>query len=207
MSATRSKIETSWSLMIVWILSVLVAIASLRFLIAELSLVMPHMVHHAMSRPVSLYLHIGLAPIALLLLPVQFSQRLRSCRPSLHRWGGRLYAVMVLLAGISALLLAITSEAGPIAAAGFGLLAILWLAITARAVQLAMQRRIAEHRRWMIRSAALTLAAVTLRIYLPIGIPLLGFELAYVLVSWACWVPNLILAEWMLRRRVAAQPA
>lgn len=207
MSDTRSKFETSWSLMIVWSLSVLVAIASLRFLIAEISLVMPHMVHHAMARPVSLYLHIGFAPVALLLLPIQFSQKLRMRRPGLHRWAGRLYALMILLSGVSGLFLAITTEAGPVAALGFGMLAILWLTITARAVQLAMQRRIAEHRRWMIRSAALTLAAVTLRVYLPIGIPLLGFDAAYVIISWACWVPNLIMAELILRRRIVSQLA
>jgi Predicted membrane protein (DUF2306) len=43
--------------------------------------------------------------------------------------------------------------------------------------------------------ASLTLAAVTLRIYLPssmiIGIP---FELAYPVISWLCWVPNLLVA-------------
>ena len=52
----------------------------------------------------------------------------------------------------------------------------------------------------MIRSASLTLAAVTLRIYLPLLSVTLGLEVGYVLVAWLCWVPNILLAEWILRR-------
>ena len=48
----------------------------------------------------------------------------------------------------------------------------------------------------MIRNFALTFAAVTLRIWVPIsfvsGIP---FGVAYPLIAWLCWVPNLWIAE------------
>jgi hypothetical protein len=51
----------------------------------------------------------------------------------------------------------------------------------------------------MIRSYALCLAAVTLRLYLPlsgaIGIP---FDDAYPAIAWLCWVPNLVAAEWLV---------
>jgi hypothetical protein len=57
------------------------------------------------------------------------------------------------------------------------------------------------HREWMIRSYALCLAAVTLRLYLPLaalgGIP---FEEAYPAIAWLCWVPNLVAAEWFFVR-------
>jgi len=62
-------------------------------------------------------------------------------------------------------------------------------------------RDYAAHREWMIRSYALCLAAVTLRVYLPLsamaGIP---FSESYPAISWLCWVPNLIIAEWFLVR-------
>jgi len=48
---------------------------------------------------------------------------------------------------------------------------------------------------------ALTFAAVTLRLYLPVLGGTLGFETGYPIVAWLCWVPNLIVAEWILRRR------
>lgn len=207
MPDNRSKIETSWPLMIVWVLSVLIAVGSFRFLVADMRVVMPDMLHHAFERPIHLYLHIGLAPILLLLLPVQFSKRLRQNRPEVHRFAGRLYAVLLLLAGVSGFFLALETNAGPVAAAGFGLLALVWIGVTARAVQCAVQRQIVKHREWMIRSAALTLAAVTLRIYLPVGAAFVGFDPTYVFVSWACWVPNLIFAEWYLQRRPRQQAA
>jgi len=55
----------------------------------------------------------------------------------------------------------------------------------------------------MIRSFALTLAAVTLRIYLPIGIMLTHGDLntPYRAIAWLCWVPNILVAELYLRSR------
>lgn len=53
----------------------------------------------------------------------------------------------------------------------------------------------------MIRSWALTLASVTLRLYLPtVSVLDLPFLPAYRAVAILCWVPNLIAAELWLRR-------
>jgi hypothetical protein len=57
------------------------------------------------------------------------------------------------------------------------------------------------HQRWMIVNYALTFAAVTLRIQLPLsgalGIP---FDTAYPIIAWSCWVPNLLVAAWIVQR-------
>ena len=68
--------------------------------------------------------------------------------------------------------------------------------------------QIAKHREWMIRNFSLSLAAVTLRQYLPFMLFVMHwpFLRAYVPISWLCWVPNLILAEWIIRRRWAVSP-
>ena len=56
----------------------------------------------------------------------------------------------------------------------------------------------------MLRSFALIFAAVTLRIELPILIGIFhGFDPAYALVAWLCWVPNLAIAEIYIRLRSA----
>jgi hypothetical protein len=48
----------------------------------------------------------------------------------------------------------------------------------------------------MIRSFALTFAAVTLRLYIPASEALgLAFEPAYLAIAFLCWVPNLAAAE------------
>jgi hypothetical protein len=47
----------------------------------------------------------------------------------------------------------------------------------------------------------LTLAAVALRIYLPLSVVMgWSFDAAYPAIAWLCWVPNLVLAELYLRR-------
>jgi hypothetical protein len=86
---------------------------------------------------------------------------------------------------------------GPVAHVGFALLAVLWVG-TAGAAYLAIREGdVTRHRRWVTRSYALALAAVTLRIELPLmlvaGMP---FDVAYPFVAWLCWVPNLLVAEW-----------
>lgn len=186
-----------------WGLSLLIALASWRFLVLGVEVSMPHMAHFLEGRSLALYAHIGLAPVALALMPFQFSKGLRARRPMLHRWMGRAYALAIVLAGVAGLVLAYGTEFGPVAGWGFGILAVLWLGTTVQAVRLAMLKRIAEHRRWMIRSAALTFAAVTLRVYLPVLAMGFGFETGYLIVAWLCWVPNALIAEWMLRRQSA----
>ncbi len=191
-----------WGLGVLWALTFVVVLASLRFAFVALELVQPAMIYHALERPLVFYGHVVGATIALALMPFQFWTRLRMRRLTLHRWLGRLYAVAILLGGISGVWLAMTTQTGSIAGTGFALLGVAWLYVTGNAVRLAMKGDIAAHRRWMIRSAALTLAAVTLRIYLPILAATLGFETGYTLVAWLCWVPNAIFAEWLLRREV-----
>ena len=89
-------------------------------------------------------------------------------------------------------LLATRTTAGPVAGWGFGALAVCWFFATSRAVMLAIQGRIAEHRQWMIRSWAMTFAAVTLRLYLPIPPMLLhmSFMDGYRAIAWPCSPPT-----------------
>jgi hypothetical protein len=153
------------------------------------------------SLPWAVTAHLGGSALALALGPWQFSHHLRSRHLDLHRWTGRGYLVGVLIGGASALVLAPRSQEGPITHVGFGVLGVLWLAATLAAYLRIRAGRRAAHRDWMTRSFALTLAAVTLRIYLPlgrgVGIP---FREAYQVISWLCWVPNLLVAEWIVRR-------
>lgn len=152
--------------------------------------------------PLALYLHIVMAVVALLAGPFQFLPGVRRRFLRLHKVMGRTYVVAVVTSGAAGLILAPNATGGAVSAVGFGGLALGWLATTALAVSAIKDGDIAEHRRWMIRSFALTLAAVTLRIYLPVadvvGLP---FEPTYRVVAWLCWVPNLLTAEWMLGRR------
>ncbi len=153
-----------------------------------------------------LLVHISGGILAITCGPWQFSERLRQSRPRYHRTLGYVYSFGVLIGGTFGLTIAVYSMGGIIAHFGFGALALLWLGTTARAVQLARRGQYAEHRQWMVRSFALTFAAVTLRIWLPLMVAgQIPFLSAYRTVSWLCWVPNLIVAEMYIR--LAAIPS
>ena len=146
--------------------------------------------------------HFLFGPIALILGPFQFSKALRSRRPALHRRSGWVYAVAVAFAGLAGLVLSPGAYGGLTTAFGFGTLAVLWLGATGMAVWYARHRRLEQHRQWMTRSFAMTFAAVTLRLYIPLlamqGHP---FEQIYQTVAWLSWVPNLIVAEMLFVHR------
>ncbi|MEM7587359.1 MAG: DUF2306 domain-containing protein [Acidobacteriota bacterium] len=154
------------------------------------------------SHQLGIYSHIFASIFALALGPFQFSQRLRTRHPHLHRWSGRLYlGVGVLVGGVAGLYMAQFAFGGTPSQWGFSLLAIFWLASGWRAFSAIRRGDVTAHQRWMVRNYALTLAAVTIRLYLPLG-GLLGvpFEITYPAVTWLCWLPNLAIAEWWLAR-------
>jgi uncharacterized membrane protein len=145
--------------------------------------------------------HVLGGSVALLLGPWQFLRRLRPRIPVLHRSIGRVYLVACVIGSTAGGFLARYSMGGLAGHFGFGLLALAWFATTMTAYRAIRAGDRVRHSQWMVRSFALTLAAVTLRLYLPtsaaLGIP---FDIAYPGVAWLCWVPNLLLAEWLLRR-------
>jgi hypothetical protein len=127
----------------------------------------------AATTPLALYGHLAGGAIALILGPVQFVARLRSRWLEIHRWSGRGYIIGVFVGGAAGLLLAMRATGGPVAQSGFGCLASAWLIST----------------------------AATLRFYLPTSIALgASFDQAYPAIAWLCWMPNLAIAEWLIRR-------
>jgi len=194
---TKSRLP----ILIIVTLSILVALMTYRFAFLELTLSFSEMLGHLDQRWLAFVLHISASPIALALGAMQFFPRLRARRPALHRWTGRIYASAILVGGLSGLVIALGAKGGFVVSLGFGILSILWIGTTANAVRLAMAGQIAKHRRWMIRSFALTFAAVTLRLYL-LGFTAAGFEYtqASLYLAWICWIPNILFAEWYIRR-------
>lgn len=152
-------------------------------------------VHSGINRTV-LLIHIIGSCVAIVTGPVQFVATLRTRFPKWHRWAGYSYIVGVAVGGVAGLYSATVSMGGLVAHTGFFSLGVLWLATTALALSAIRQRRIELHREWMVRCYALTFAAVTLRLWLPLLTAVSGsFNEAYQTVAWLCWVPNLIVAE------------
>lgn len=152
--------------------------------------------------PALIHIHAFAAGLALLLGPWQFSTRLRTARPAVHRWIGRVYlGVGIVLGGISGLGLARVAQGGPVAQVGFAVLAMVWLYTGWRGYAAIRQGDRVAHRRWMLRNHALTLAAVSLRIYVAVSLAMgWPFDTAYAAIAWLCWVPHLLIAQWWLDR-------
>jgi uncharacterized membrane protein len=170
-------------------------------------------------RYVGLFVHAFSGGIALILGPFQFLAKLRSRRPTLHRWMGRVYLIAILFGGLSAFLIAPGMISGLVGEFGLVMLAILWLWTGFMAYANIRAGNVASHREWMIRNYALTFAAVTLRLWLGMLIaaqlPFLETKYAgdfdalfvevYRVVMWISWVPNLIIAEMIIQRGRAPQ--
>lgn len=146
--------------------------------------------------------HVFAAMLALLLGPFQFVTRLRTRRPRLHRWMGRIYlGGGVLVGGLAGLYMSFFAFGGLPSRLGFGMLAIGWLFTGMRAYTAIRTGDTLGHRRWMIRNFALSFAAVMLRLYIPASVVSgIAFATAYPVIAWLCWVPNLLFAEWLIRR-------
>lgn len=132
-----------------------------------------------------------------------------------HRWSGRLYVFAgVVPASIAVMGVAPISSTGFASSVGNTMLALLWLPITVAGYRMARAGRFADHRKWMLRSYALTtsivlnrpwLVAYLLFLYPSLDTEYGGNELMLIqdaasAAVWSSWVVNLLVVEWWLQR-------
>ncbi len=156
------------------------------------------------TMPLAAWAHIWGGGVALLTGAFQMNAGLRRRKPVVHRVLGTIYLSGILAGGLGGVYLAWHAEGGVMNTLGFGALGVLWLVTGMMAWLSIRSGQISNHRKWMIRNYALTFAGVTLRIYLPLSMMAgLTFPVAYAIIAWMCWAPNLIVAEWLFIRRTA----
>ena len=173
----------------------------------------PDYASRALPIQLAFYFHIVFAGLALALGPWQFAKRLRGRRPRVHRGMGRAYLVSVWIGSACGFVMSMFSTVGLLGFFGFGSLAVLWGWTSWRGYKAIRERDIRSHQAWMIRSFALTYAAVTLRLWFGVLIfaqlPFIQGENrfdvvlteAYAPLPFLCWLPNIVIAELMIRRR------
>ncbi len=115
----------------------------------------------------------------------------------LHVWFGIAYVYCIFTSSVFGFILAMGNRQGFWAKWGFGTLAIVWFTTTWRAYSTAREKDWILHREWMVRSFMTTMAVVTVRLLPSHGTD--GFAAYYPLMTWACWVPNVVLAETYVR--------
>jgi hypothetical protein len=159
--------------------------------------------------------HVLFAATAMLMCCVQIWPWFRQRYPAAHRMIGHVYVFGgVIPAGIIGLMIGAVSPFGPTLRVSNVLLATLWLTFTITGFRMARHHRFVEHRRWMLRSFALTMSVITNRVWTVIAIVVLlpqlpttfeGNETMMVqtiagLSGWLGWVIPLLFAEWWLER-------
>ena len=155
------------------------------------------------------FIHIYASMWVLLAGFTQFSKQLLRSKPKLHRTLGYIYVVDVLLiTGPAGLVMGFYANGGLTSRIAFVSLALLWIFFTATALMKAKQKKFKSHRRYMIRSYALTLSAITLRAWKyaitnTVTLPPMD---VYRTVAWLGWVGNIIVAEWIIRRSKTTRP-
>lgn len=191
------------------LLAMLVGYASLVYVLGDPA----H--YDAVFRPKYTYYHTMVVThgvtsvLALLLGPWQFLQ-LRPDKPTRlkapvsgrnlwHRRMGWFYFICLLLGALTGMPMAAMAEGGVSARLAFLTVDVLWLVTAWLSLSTARQRKFAAHRRWMVRSYALTFGAVVLRLYL-YGLQHLGYEFnaIYPFTPWLSWLTSLAVAEWIL---------
>jgi uncharacterized membrane protein len=193
--------KIGWALML--FLSLMLFLLAGRYLSLDPEVYFPEQRLVYVAHTTALIMHIVGAMLAIIIGPFQFLPGIRKGRfLNIHRWLGRTYLLGVLFGGLGGLYMAQFAHGGIISRLGFAGLGLLWLYSGFRAYKHIRNKEIEQHREWMTRNYALTFAGVMLRLWVPtftsVGV---DFLTAYVIIAWLCWVPNLLVAEWIIQRR------
>ncbi|MEQ1554951.1 MAG: DUF2306 domain-containing protein, partial [Ferruginibacter sp.] len=192
---------------IVAILSVLISLLTFTYYIIcqqEFNLLQNKtvLIQNSLAWKIAFYTHIFFGSIALLIGWIQFVSKWRVQKINLHRTVGKIYVVSVLFSSIAGLGIGIFATGGWIAVLGFITLGLIWFYSTFKAYSSIRAGKIENHKKWMIYSYAICFAAVTLRIWLPILIIVFGeFLMAYRIVAWLCWIPNLLVGYFIINKK------
>ena len=157
--------------------------------------------------------HIFLGSVVLLTACLQVWPWLRRSHPKVHRTSGRLYVAAALPASVCVMIVAPMTLHGANGQVANTILALLWFGTTLAGFRAIRQRRYADHRRWMLRSVALSFSIVANRvwlmilfavfvpeIYLGAEVDPAALEQAIGVSMWISWVVNLLIVQWWLDR-------
>jgi uncharacterized membrane protein len=159
--------------------------------------------------------HIGCGIAAMTLGLLQFHRGLRASRPRLHRIAGRAYLAAVICGSACGLPLsffipdAVAPSMRPslyLLASAFTTMSLIWPVPTIVAVVRARQRRFDAHRAWMMRSYALTFAAVTTRLVAPICVLVFRDPIVSATAALYSWPLNLLVAEMLIAGSASSIP-
>lgn len=206
--------KTAWIFFVIGILyaSYLLLLLSLPYLDMRRGidfLKTKQLIYHLKHWRASFYIHVFTSILIITSGLFQFSKTILNKYTKIHRVSGTVYLIATLLiSGPAALVMSFYANGGYPAQASFVILSILWLGSTFLAYYFLRKKDYESHGKWMVRSYALTLSAVSLRLYSYL-FNVFYFNMdpvnLYILLSWMSWIPNLILAEILIRRGLVSR--
>jgi hypothetical protein len=141
------------------------------------------------------YPHILLGIISLAIGPFQLTKKSQR-NPKLHKMLGKIYGVAIFINILMVPYLTISATGGMGTSIAFLVLDAFWLYTTAIGVIRATQRKISEHKVWILRSYAITWVFVTFRIVLIPFSLFLDSSLAFPIAVYLGIAINLLFVEW-----------
>jgi len=149
-------------------------------------------------------LHMIAGGLVLLLIPVTLLMRHHA---RWHRQFGRVTAMVVLTAGLTAFPVALVAPVTPVSSWGFAAQGAVWLVLLAMGLRNIRLRRPNAHRAAMLLMAATTTGAVFFRVYLALW-AILGdlrhYEMFYAVDAWIAWTLPLATTAIFLKRTGAS---
>ena len=121
-----------------------------------------------------------------------------------HKNIGKIYIFLILfLAAPSGIYMGVFANGNIFSKISFVILGCLWWLSTFKAYQFARQKKFNEHKQWMWRSFALTVSAITLRMWKVFIVYLFHPNPmdVYQIIAWLGWIPNLLLIEFLITRK------
>ncbi|MCR9171970.1 MAG: DUF2306 domain-containing protein [bacterium] len=160
------------------------------------------LIYHIKTWRYSFYTHVFTSPIVIIAGLLQFNRWVLANWPKVHKISGYTYTLVVLfVTGPAAFVMSLMANGGYPAQISFTTLSVLWIFFTYLSYYHIKRGSVRAHLIWNMRSFALTLSAVTLRVYVYLlnsyG-PQMGQEETYILVSYLSWIPNLLIVELLI---------
>lgn len=122
-----------------------------------------------------------------------------------HRNVGKAYILLLLIFSAPAgIYMGLFANGGFFSKLSFIILGFLWWLTTFKAYQFVKQRNFTLHKQWMWRSFALTLSAITLRMWKVIIVYLFHPNPmdVYQIIAWLGWIPNILLIEFLITKKI-----
>lgn len=121
-----------------------------------------------------------------------------------HKNVGKLYLFLLLLfSAPSGIYMGVYANGGFFSKLSFVILGFFWWFSSYKAYNYAKNKQFSEHKKWMWRSFALTLSAITLRMWKVFIVYLFHPNPldVYQIIAWLGWIPNIVLIEYLIRKK------